>query len=185
MAKRTPRQELRKSKPVAPYRVEQAAEVAPTPVPMAPALVAPVAPVVPVAPAAPVAEAIPAPMTVPHTGPTTFASMPDLLAVAQSALGFASAALAELPPPTEVLHGDPTAAAPPPGKAPAGDARSLRRSDQFVLLYRHGASVISRRGTVGQRGAWRVIDYPGTAPAAHAYALECSRLIEQGFRDVE
>lgn len=178
MAKRTPRQELRATPKTAPYRREKSTA-------------APVALELPMPPAPPtVVEAAPEPLpevkSAPHQAPTTFAALPaELLAVAHSALGFAAAALAQLPAPTQIVHGDPTAPEPPPGRAPAGDSRSLRAGGEFVLIYRHGASVISRRGPVGARGAWRVVDYPGPAPAAHAYALECSRLIEQGFRDAE
>jgi hypothetical protein len=43
---------------------------------------------------------------------------------------------------------------------------------------------VSRRGKLGEHGVWRTVAYPGAAQAAHAFALECSRLIEQGFRDV-
>lgn len=210
MAKRTPRQELRAPARTAPYRREKAAAAPPPPMPadlpppsvrLDPAAVdAPVAtpvaaaaaPVVAAPIAAPVAEApsptpvfLDLPMPVAPLPPTTaMPSLPDLIAVARGALGFAAAALAPLPAPTEIVHGDPTAAEPPPGRAPAGDARSFRSDDQFALVYRHGASVISRRGKLGERGAWRVVDYPGPGPAAHAYALECSRLVEQGFRDV-
>lgn len=212
MAKRTPRQELRAPARTAPYRREKAAAAPPPPMPAdlpppsvrldpaavdapvaAPVAAAPVAVAAPVAAvAATVAEAPAAtpvfldlPMPVAPLPPTTaMPSLPDLIAVARGALGFAAAALAPLPAPTEIVHGDPTAAEPPPGRAPAGDARSFRSEEQFALVYRHGASVISRRGKLGERGAWRVVDYPGPGPAAHAYALECSRLVEQGFRDV-
>lgn len=184
MAKRTPRQELRATSKTAPYRREKTTTAPPIhldlPMPIIQARPTPTA-----SPPDPVAEAVPVAILVPHTGPTTFATQPDFLAVAQSALGFAAAALAYLPGPREIVQGEPTATEPPPGRAPAGDARSLRSPDQFALIYRHGASVISRRGKVGERGAWRVIDYPAPTAAAHAYALECSRLIEQGFRDVD
>jgi hypothetical protein len=109
----------------------------------------------------------------------------DIRAIARTALGFAEAALAVLPSPSEIVAGDPTAPAPPPGRVPAGDSRSLRTDEQFALIYRHGASLVSRRGVIGQRGVWRVVDYPGPTQAASAYAAECSRLRAQGFVDVE
>lgn len=108
----------------------------------------------------------------------------DFLSTLHTSLDFAAAALAALPHPDELVAGDPAAPEPPPGPAPAGDARSLRAVDQFALVYRHGAAVITRRGKLGERGTWRVVDYPSPALAAHAYALECSRLVGQGFRDV-
>ncbi|MBZ0233720.1 MAG: hypothetical protein K8M05_15440, partial [Deltaproteobacteria bacterium] len=109
----------------------------------------------------------------------------DLRAIARTALGFAEAALTVLPAPSEIVAGDPTAPAPPPGPVPPGDSRSLRTEEQFALIYRHGASLVSRRGIIGQRGVWRVVDYPGPTQAAAAYAAECSRLRAQGFVDVD
>ena len=127
----------------------------------------------------PVAAAAPAP-AIPEHAP----ALGDLLAALETSLGFASAALAALPHPAELVTGEPSAPEPPPGPAPTGDARSLRAGDQFALVYRHGAAVVSRRGKLGLRGTWNVVDYPSAALAAHAYALECSRLVAQGFRDV-
>lgn len=209
MAKRTPRQELRASTTRASYRREKSTAAPPMDLPMpvpiptaataapAPATAATTPALPPIAPIAtpPDSVALPATVDLPVVakGQTvaiaapllSITNLPDLLAVANNALGFAASALDPLPAPSQIVQGDPSAAEPPPGRAPAGDARSLRTPEQFVLIYRHGASVISRRGKLGERGAWRVIDYPGPAPAAHAYALECSRLIEQGFRDVD
>lgn len=108
----------------------------------------------------------------------------DLRAIARVSLGFCEAALTELPAPSQIVAGDPAAPAPPPGQVPPGDSRSLRLDSQFALVYRHGASVVSRRGVIGQRGVWRVVDYPGPAQAAAAYAAECSRLRGQGFVDL-
>jgi hypothetical protein len=108
-----------------------------------------------------------------------------LRAIARTALGFAEAALTVLPAPSEIVAGEPTAPAPPPGRVPPGDSRSLRTDEQFALIYRHGASLVSRRGVIGQRGVWRVVDYPGPTQAATAYAIEFSRLRAQGFLDVE
>lgn len=109
----------------------------------------------------------------------------DIRAVARTALGFAEAALTVLPAPADIVAGDPTSPAPPPGRVPPGDSRSLRTEEQFALIYRHGAALVSRRGVIGQRGVWRVVDYPGPTQAAAAYAAECSRLRAQGFVDVE
>lgn len=137
------------------------------------------------------ADAVAAPSTRPLDLPMppapAPAAMPDLgalMATLQTSLGYASAALAALPHPDDVVGGDPAAPEAPPGPAPAGDARSLRTADEFALVYRHGAAVVARRGKLGERGTWRVVDYPSAALAAHAYALECSRLVGQGFRDL-
>ncbi len=129
------------------------------------------------------------PMPVAEVRPaiTELASMPDLgalLAAAHTSLGFADATLTALPHPAELIATDPSSPEPPPGRPPAGDARSLRADDQFALIYRHGASIVSRRGKLGERGAWRVVDYPSAALAARAYAVECSRLLSLGFRDL-
>lgn len=126
----------------------------------------------------PVAE-VPAPITELAARP----DLGDLLAAAHTSLGFARTALDTLPHPSALVVGDPSLPEPPPGRPPAGDARSLRADDQFALIYRHGTSVVSRRGKLGQRGSWRVVDYPSATLAAHAYALECSRLLGLGFRD--
>ena len=109
----------------------------------------------------------------------------DIRAIARVALGFAEAALTVLPAPSEIVAGDPTGPAPPPGRVPPGDSRSLRTDEQFALIYRHGASLVMRRGVIGQRGVWRVVDYPGPTQAAAAYAAECSRLRAQGFADAD
>lgn len=150
----------------------------PVPVPDAPPP-APTPPPIAATPAPPPAVLVPPPVA-----PLLIAELPDLMAVAHHALGFAVAALAELPLPDALVHREPTAPEPPPGRAPRGDARSLRSDTQFALIYRVGATVVSRRGKLGEHGVWRTVTYPGSAPAAHAYALECSRLIEQGFHDV-
>ncbi len=133
---------------------------------------------------APVAPPVPAPVGPPVPAPAAATLVESTRATAfQTSLGFASAALAALPHPAELVIGTPLAFEPPPGPAPSGDARSLRAGDQFALVYRHGAAVVSRRGTLGLRGTWNVVDYPSATLAAHAYALECSRLLAQGFRD--
>ena len=183
MAKRSPRQELRATPSQAPYRRAKPAASPPRldlPMPPPASLEAPAALEAPASPASPLAP----PGPPPPVPALVTADLPELLAVATSALGFAAAALASLPAPTDLIQREPSAAEPPPGKAPPGDARSLRSDTQFVLIYRHGATLVSRRGKLGEHGVWRTVTYPGPAQAAHAYALECSRLIEQGFRDV-
>jgi hypothetical protein len=109
----------------------------------------------------------------------------DLRSIARTSLGFCEAALTSLPAPEDLVAGDPTSPSPPPGRVPPGDSRSLRLDGQFALIYRHGASLVSRRGMIGQRGVHRVVDYPGPIQAAAAYAAECSRLRAQGFVDVD
>jgi hypothetical protein len=196
MAKRPPRQELRVPTARAPYRrartttAPPASEVPEPPVeamPAPPPVAATPMPAPPPVAAAPMPAPPPVaatPMPPPPAAPLAAVALPDLLAITQSALGFAAAALAVLPEPDALVHRDPAAAEPPPGKAPRADARSLRSDSQFALIYRAGATVVSRRGKLGEHGVWRTVGYPGAAQAAHAYALECSRLIEQGFRDV-
>lgn len=88
-----------------------------------------------------------------------------------------------MPHPLDLPGGVPTDSARPPGMVPRGDSRSLRRGVSFALIYRLGTFVISRTGDVGQRGVWRVIDYPTTLAASGAYARECSRWVDAGFTD--
>jgi hypothetical protein len=164
----------------APYVAKQSVE----PAPIAPAPVPVPVPVPPApVPPAPLLE-IPPPVLLERPYAPMLPTF-DLRAIARTALGFAEAALTVLPAPAEIVAGDPTAPAPPPGRVPAGDSRSLRTEEQFALIYRHGAALVSRRGVIGQRGVWRVVDYPGPTQAAAAYAAECSRLRAQGFFDVE
>lgn len=85
--------------------------------------------------------------------------------------------------PTDIVPADPTAPDAPPGRVPPGDSRSLRHGDSFALVYRHGISLISRTGRVGQHGSWKIIDYPSPLQAAAAYAAECSRLLALGYAD--
>ncbi len=89
----------------------------------------------------------------------------------------------QMPGPRDVPAGDVTDPAPPPGLVPAGDSRSLRKGNEFALIYRQGAAVITRFGTVGQRGQWRVVEYPTPASASSSYAKEVSRYIGEGFSD--
>lgn len=90
---------------------------------------------------------------------------------------------AHMPMPREIPGGNPDDAAPAPGHVPPGDSRSLRRANEFALVYRIGTSVISRFGRVGTRGQWRVVEYPTSASASNAYAKECSRFVSEGFSD--
>jgi hypothetical protein len=91
-----------------------------------------------------------------------------------------------MPGPREIPGGSPEDPASPPGHVPPGDSRSMRRrTDQheFALIYRIQTYVISRFGVVGTRGQWRVVEYPTSASASHAYAKECSRFVSEGFSD--
>jgi hypothetical protein len=88
-----------------------------------------------------------------------------------------------MPGPKEIPAGDPDDPAPPPGVVPPGDSRSLRRGNEFALIYRVGTCVITRVGAVGTRGQWRVVEYPTSAFAGNSYAKECSRFVTDGFSD--
>lgn len=88
-----------------------------------------------------------------------------------------------LPGPKDIPSGNPTDAAPPPGRVPPGDSRSLRRANEFALVYRVGTCVITRTGTIGTRGQWRVVEYPTSSSAGNSYAKECSRFVSEGFSD--
>ena len=88
-----------------------------------------------------------------------------------------------MPGPKDVPAGDPDDPSPPPGRVPPGDSRSLRRRDEFALVYRVGTCVITRTGTIGTRGQWRVVEYPTSAAASNSYAKECSRFVSEGFSD--
>lgn len=192
---KTPTKSRKDVRASAPYRLSR--DTAPAPLAKIQLVPVPVVVPAPVAPQPPPsARALPAvlpdlppldlPMPVAELAPLHH-DLPDLgqlLAAAHTSLGFAAAAVGALPHPDDLVVGDPAAPEPPPGRAPTGDARSLRTSDQFALVYRHGATVVSRRGKLGQRGTWQAVDYPSAALAAHAYALECSKLTGQGFRDV-
>jgi hypothetical protein len=93
----------------------------------------------------------------------------------------------QMPGPREIPTGNPEDLAPPPGRVPPGDSRSMRRTEAareaFVLIYRVQTHVISRFGEVGRLGAWRVVQYPTSASASHAYAKGCSRFVSEGFSD--
>jgi hypothetical protein len=88
-----------------------------------------------------------------------------------------------MPGPRDVPSGEPGDPAPAPGRVPPGDSRSLRRDDEFALIYRVGTYVITRFGAVGTRGQWRVVEYPTSSAASHSYAKECSRFVSEGFSD--
>jgi predicted DNA-binding WGR domain protein len=91
-----------------------------------------------------------------------------------------------MPGPREIPGGNPDDLALPPGHVPRGDSRSMRRRTdryEFALIYRMQTFVISRFGAVGTRGQWRVVEYPTSAAASHAYAKECSRFVSEGFSD--
>ena len=109
-------------------------------------------------------------------------AMPKTTAPPPLALG-AVEAPTHMPGPRDVPGGDPGDPAPPPGRVPPGDSRSMRRGNDFALVYRVGTYVISRFGSVGTRGQWRVVEYPTSASASNAYARECSRFVAEGFSD--
>lgn len=92
-----------------------------------------------------------------------------------------------MPGPKEIPDGAPGDPAAAPGSAPPGDSRSMRRRDartyEFALIYRRDTFLITRFGVVGTRGQWRVVEYPTSASASHAYAKECSRFVSDGFSD--
>ena len=88
-----------------------------------------------------------------------------------------------MPGPREIPSGNPEDPAPAPGVVPRGASRSLRRGNDFALIYRLGTYVITRSGAVGTRGQWRVVEYPTSSSASHSYAKECSRFVSEGFSD--
>lgn len=88
-----------------------------------------------------------------------------------------------MPNPRDIPAGNPGDPASPPGRVPSGDSRSLRKDNEFALIYRVGTAVISRFGVVGTRGQWRVVDYPTSSSASNAYAKEVSRFVAEGFSD--
>jgi hypothetical protein len=149
-------------KPAVAYaeaRADPAPGPVPVPVPVPDLITAPIT--------EPAAELLPPPMPEPPPPP------PPLPAVD----------LATLPDPDDLSFDDPDAPAAPPGLVPPGNSRSLRRGDEFALVYLHGSSLVERAGPVGRAGRWRVVAYPSRAAAAHAYAHECSRLHDDGFVD--
>ncbi len=145
-------------------------------VPWADATPPPMKPVEP-ARAKTVTVAVPAEVDLgrPPEMPTTTAPPPLALGAVENP--------AHMPGPREIPAGEPNDPAPAPGHVPPGDSRSLRRAKEFVLIYRVQTFVISRIGTVGTRGQWRVVEYPTSASASHAYAKEASRFVSEGFSD--
>lgn len=123
--------------------------------------------------------------TVDMNGRATFGSppqMPRTSAPPPLALGGVEDPT-HMPGPKDIPGGEPDDVAPAPGKVPRGDSRSFRRGAEFALVYRIDTYVISRTGTVGKRGQWRVIEYPTTLAASNYYARECSRIASEGFSD--
>jgi hypothetical protein len=133
-------------------------------------------------PAPPPAPAPVAPAPAPAPPPAVTAPAP--VAAATDELG---PIYEPLPKPKDIPVEDPESAAPPPGLVPRGDSRSMRRgagaAEEFLLIYRFQSFLVSRTGTVGKRGRWKVVEYPTVGHASHAYAQECSRLLGQGFAD--
>lgn len=147
------------------------------------------APAVATPAAAPAPAPTPAPIaTAPTPAPTTpvDAAPPNTPPAAKPAAPSATSGVespAAMPGPKHIPDGDPNDPAPAPGSVPRGDSRSLRKATEFALVYRTGTFVITRSGTVGRRGVWRVVEYPSTSMASHAYAKECSRFASEGFSD--
>jgi hypothetical protein len=161
-------------------------------------------PAVPAVPAVPAAAPKPAPPPAPPeeagAGVRDTAAMPVLAPVGQPPempstpvpAGVSPRADAvedptNMPGAKEIPAGSPGDPAAAPGRVPPGDSRSLRRRDattyEFALIYRRATFVITRFGVVGTRGQWRVVEYPTSAAASHAYAKECSRFVSEGFSD--
>jgi hypothetical protein len=137
------------------------------------------APMKPVEPARARTETVGIPLAAdlgrPPEMPTTTAPPPLVLGAVENP--------AHMPGPREVPGGEPGDPAPAPGTVPRGDSRSLRRGNDFALIYRVQTFVICRFGVVGTRGQWRVVEYPTSAAASHAYAKEASRFVSEGFSD--
>jgi hypothetical protein len=124
------------------------------------------------------------PVEAPARARSETVAMPAELAIgAPPALPGSVEAPTFMPGPRDVPGGNVTDAAAPPGLVPPGDSRSLRKGNEFALIYRQGTAVISRFGTVGQRGQWRVVEYPTPASASSSYAKEVSRYVGDGFTD--
>jgi hypothetical protein len=136
-------------------------------------------PMKPVEPARARTATVSVPATVdlgrPPDMPTTTAPPPLTLGAVENP--------AHMPGPREIPSGEPGDPAPAPGYVPRGDSRSLRRGNEFALIYRIQTFVISRVGAIGTRGQWRVVEYPTSSSASHAYAKEASRFVSEGFSD--
>jgi hypothetical protein len=167
-----------------------------TPVPPAAAVPAPAPP----PPAAPIAAAPPAekPAEPPRARSETVAmpvqasigappEMPGNVApVAARIDAGAVESPTQMPGPREIPTGNPEDPAAAPGIVPRGDSRSMRRRAEryeFALIYRLQTFIITRFGVVGTRGQWRVVEYPTSTSAGHAYAKEVSRFVSDGFSD--
>ena len=145
------------------------------------------------APAAPAVPAVPAPLrsrsdtvTMPMQTLGTPPAMPSDAAAPAPANVTSAEDPTQMPGPLQIPGGNPGDPASPPGLVPKGDSRSLRRyteGAEFALIYRAQTFVITRVGLVGTRGVWRVVEYPTSAYASHAYAKECSRFVSEGFSD--
>jgi hypothetical protein len=137
------------------------------------------APMKPVEPARAKTETVAIPASVdlgrPPEMPTTSAPPPLTLGAVENP--------AHMPGPREIPAGEPNDPAPAPGTVPPGDSRSLRRGNEFALVYRVQTFVISRFGVIGTRGQWRVVEYPTSGAAGNAYAREASRFVSEGFSD--
>jgi hypothetical protein len=88
-----------------------------------------------------------------------------------------------MPGPRDIPDGNPTDPGTVPGRVPPGDSRSLRRGNEFALIYRIQTCVITRFGVAGTRGQWRVVEYPTSASASNSYAKEVSRWVGEGYSD--
>lgn len=88
-----------------------------------------------------------------------------------------------MPGPRDIPGGEPTNPGTVPGHVPRGDSRSLRRGNEFALIYRTQTCVITRFGVAGTRGQWRVVEYPTSASASNSYAKEVSRWVGEGYSD--
>lgn len=166
-----------KGDPTAPPPVDEAV----TPAPVADAVArAPVAEAVTRAPAPEAAGPVP---VVAGPVPVVAAPAPVVVAPAAPAAATAVDSTTDMPAITAIPHGPATDPARPPGRVPPGDSRSLRRGGEFALVYRLQTAVVSRFGAVGQRGQWRVVEYPTSVAAATAYAKEVSRFVSDGFTD--
>jgi hypothetical protein len=139
----------------------------------------PMAPVVASEPVRPRTSTVAMPVVAdlgrPPEMPTTVAPPPLVLGEVENPT--------HMPGPRQIPAGAPDDPAPAPGAVPPGDSRSLRRDDEFALIYRVGTCVITRTGRLGTRGQWRVVEYPTSAAASNSYAKECSRFVSDGFSD--
>jgi hypothetical protein len=117
----------------------------------------------------------------------TVAMPPELVVGAPPAMPAGKPGSVEDPPfmpaPRDIPSGAPDDPAMPPGRKSPGDSRSMRKGNEFALVYRVQTAVITRVGVVGTRGVWRVVEYPTSSSASNAYAKEVSRFVSEGFSD--